>query len=486
VVVADAHVGDVHDGVGAVPALLPRGGLAAQRADRLVPGLARGDVDDLALGVAQRGESAAEHAAGVQAQGVVDPLGLEHGGVPVDDRGLAAVVAGPGQAHRQPVLVGLAVGVPVQGEGAHPAGGAAVVGLLEPGVGDHEPPLVEDEVADQPVAEVEDLLAELLALPAQLLQGLGEPVGGRDLGAPERADQLVLVVPGHAQGVAVADHAHGQPQHAGGVGAAVHEVADEDGGAALRVAGADGPPLPVPGERVAQGGEQLLQLLPAAVDVADDVEGAGELALVGPGALAFDDGGVDLLHALEDVDLAEPLLAQVLDALAQVAALAGDHVVAEVAVGAGPVAQAGHGLGHVQDDGGGQHVVGLGHGQEFGAGLALHVGGVHHGQQAAAQPDVHDGVQQGEGVRAGGLVVLVVADQAAAVVGGDDLGGLEVPGGEGGLARAGHADQHHESHGGHAEDPRGGVRSGLIGAHRVNTPIWVGEPVAGSWGPTGR
>ena len=56
----------------------------------------------------------------------------------------------------------------------------------------------------------------------------------------------------------------------------------------------------------------------------------------------------------------------------------------------------------------------------------LDVGGVDDGQQPAAQPGADDVVQDVEGVRRGGLVVLVVGDQPAAEVAGDDLGRLEV------------------------------------------------------------
>ncbi len=103
-------------------------------------------------------------------------------------------------------------------------------------------------------------LAELLGLALELGQRLGEPVRHLDLVLPaplpfgpaplapgQGAHQLLLVVAAHAQPVAVGDHAHDEPQHAGRVRPAVDEVADEDGtppvgvvrphGAALVVAG---------------------------------------------------------------------------------------------------------------------------------------------------------------------------------------------------------------------------------------------------------
>ena len=56
-------------------------------------------------------------------------------------------------------------------------------------------------------------------------------------------------------------------------------------------------------------GQQGAQLGGAAVDVADEVERAGELAAVVPGPLADDLGRGDLVDAAQDVDAAEALLA---------------------------------------------------------------------------------------------------------------------------------------------------------------------------------
>jgi hypothetical protein len=105
----------------------------------------------------------------------------------------------------------------------------------------------------------------------------------------------------------------------------------------------------------------------------------------------------------------------------------------------------------------------------------LHVGGVDHGEQPAPQPLAHDVVQQVEGVDGGGLVVLVVADDGPAVVGGDHLAGREVLAGEVRLAGPGHADQHDQAH----------LREFQYLGHRVKTPIWVGAPTSGSSSPTG-
>jgi hypothetical protein len=74
---------------------------------RLVVGAARSNGDQLALRPAQRREPTTEDAAGVDVDGVVQPLSLGNRGVPVDDRGLPAIVGRPLQANRESELVGL-------------------------------------------------------------------------------------------------------------------------------------------------------------------------------------------------------------------------------------------------------------------------------------------------------------------------------------------------------------------------------------------
>ncbi len=164
-----------------------------------------------------------------------------------------------------------------------------MVGLLEPGVGHHEPSVVEDEVADEPVHEGLRCRAELVGLALQLCQRLGQAVGHGDLGALERAHQLGLVVARDTQRRARRDHAHDEPEHTGCVRAPVDQVADEDGLPTLRVGGADGE-VAVVLQLPAELGEEGAQLGGAAVDVADDVERPVDVRPVVPRPLAGDRG----------------------------------------------------------------------------------------------------------------------------------------------------------------------------------------------------
>ena len=205
---------------------------AGHRGERLGRGVVDaggGDRDQRPFGIAQRGQPATEHAAGVQAQGVVQPLRGRHRGVAVHHDGAAPVLGRPRVADRQAVLVGLAGGLPVQAELADPARGAAVVALDQAGVRHHQAAAVQHVVADQAVDEPLAPGPELLGLGVQLLQRLVQAVAALDVLAAQRLEQLGLVVAGHAERGPGRDHAHDQAQHARRVRAPVDQVADEHG-----------------------------------------------------------------------------------------------------------------------------------------------------------------------------------------------------------------------------------------------------------------
>ena len=197
--------------------------------------------DEIHLGVAQGGEAAAERAAGVDVDGAVDPTRLRHGRVPVDDAGLPAVLRGPVVTDHHPELVRLAGGLAEEGEVPHPARRPALEPLLQARVGDHETPPVQDVVADEPVQKRGDLIPELRGLISEPLHRFGEAVLEPDVLAAQRADELRVVVAGHAEGGAGGGHAHDQAQHLGRLRAAVHEVPEEDRTPPLRRADLEPP-----------------------------------------------------------------------------------------------------------------------------------------------------------------------------------------------------------------------------------------------------
>ncbi len=179
-------------------------------------------------------------------------------------------------------------------------------------------------------------------------------------------------------------------------------------------------------------------------------------------------------RAAEDGDRVESLPPEAAQGAAQGAALPAHHLGGDVAVGAllvAPLAELGR---QVEDDGRGEEVELAGQGDQPGAVLGLHARRVDHGEPAAGEPFRGDVVKEVEGVAGDRQVVLVVGHEAAAVVGGDHLGGPEVPPREGRLAAPRRAGEHDQ----------GGLGKGDL--HRENTAICVGEPSPGSSSPTGR
>jgi len=237
-----------------------------KRLRRLVVGPPRRHADELALGPAQRRQPPAEDAARVDVDRVVDPLRLGDRRVAVDDGRGGAVLVGPGVAHGQAVLVGLAGRLAVQREVAHARRRAALVGLLHARVRDDEPAVVEHGMADEALEEVADLVAKLRLLPVELLERLPQPVRDLHVATLELAHKLCVVVAGQADRGAGGGHRHDEPQHARRVRPAIAVVADEDRPAAV------GRRHKLTVDGVAELAEQGDELVAAAVDVADDVE----------------------------------------------------------------------------------------------------------------------------------------------------------------------------------------------------------------------
>ncbi len=136
-------------------------GPGQQRAGRLVVRAVGGDPDQFPLRIAKCGQPAAEHAAGIDADRVVDPGGLGHRGMAVDHDRLAPVVLRPRVADRQPELVGLPGGLPVQRERPDRRRRTPLHLLAQAGVGDHQPAAIQHIVADQAVKERNHAGAEL-------------------------------------------------------------------------------------------------------------------------------------------------------------------------------------------------------------------------------------------------------------------------------------------------------------------------------------
>ncbi len=149
----------------------------------LAPDLVGGRLDQLSFRPAKGGQLAAKDAAGVDAEGVVDPLRLEHGGVAVDHGRFAAIVGGPVGADRQAERVDFTGGLAVEGELAHRAGATADHLGLETGMRDRQATAVEPEMAAQIVDERPDGFLEAAIGQLVLVDGLLQAVGDGHLAA---------------------------------------------------------------------------------------------------------------------------------------------------------------------------------------------------------------------------------------------------------------------------------------------------------------
>jgi hypothetical protein len=205
---------------------------------------------------------------------------------------------------------------------------------------------------------------------------------------------------------------------------------------------------------VAQLSEQFKQFVVAAVNIADNVERASVAPAVGPERRAGDGDGVHLFWRVQVIDVPETLALQAAHATVKLLDVVMDDPLAKLAVGAGLVALDADAFVDVEDEHHRQHIMLARGADERGAVLRLDAGGVHHDQSPQTQAQPGDIMQRLEGGCRHGLVVRVVADDAAKGIGAEYLRRLEVASREGALAGASRANQGDEAEIGNRADPR--------------------------------
>jgi hypothetical protein len=459
--------------------------LGQERLGWLVVGACRGNADELALRPAEGRELAAEDAPGVDAEGVVQPRGLGHRCMAVHDGGATPIVLRPWVPHGQAVLVGLSRRLAEKGKLADDARAAPLERLLEPRVRDDELAVIEHVVTHQAVDEFRDSSTKFGRLRLELCERLGQPVGDAHVFAAQLPHQLDVVVARDREPGALGGHRHDEPQDVGHLRTSVDQVADEDRLAPRRMGRREGV-LSVVVARddvVAELFQQGLELVEAAVDVADDVERTVLGPAVVPEGLTLEGRRFDVLERREYEHVTEALPLELAKGPSELLHLLAHDVGSEGAVRPVLVPLAADLLGQVEHDGDGERVKLPRQGDERLAGLGLHVCGIDHREQSAGEPLPGDEVEQVEGIARGRLVVVVVRHEAATRIRRHDLGRLEVFAGECGFAGAGRADEHDERELGDLErlghDP---VSSGFEASAKM--AIWVGAPVAGSSVPT--
>src|SRR5262249_26527152 len=158
------------------------------------------------------------------------------------------------------------------------------------------------------------------------------------------AHELDVVVSRDGERTPGGDHRHGATERVRDSRTAVDQVTEEDDASALRVRAGSTPAA----RRVAELVEQRVELLEAAVHVADHVERPVVVAAVVPEPLALDRRALDLLDRREHDHVPEALPLETAQRATEVARLAPYDVRTEVASRPVAVALVAHLLWHVE------------------------------------------------------------------------------------------------------------------------------------------
>ena len=361
-------------------------------------------------------------------------------------------------------------------------------------MGHHELAVVKHVVADQPVKEAGQPVAKEATRHArqafELGQRVGQPMRDLDVLAPQHLEQLHVVVAGDAEGRPEADHVAHQPHHIQVARAAVHQIAEEDGLAAL---GVDERPI-APGLIVVRpGATRHSQAARAAPRARRQQPCTSPMMSNGPcsSRRSFQRGTRSTVAAstcfrrVEDKNVAESLFPERPQRPPQLRLLVAHDVRAEVTCGPIAVPLVAEPLRQVEHDGYRQAVVLPGELDERLASLGLHVRGIDDREPPQRQPLGGDEPQHLESLNRDRLVVLVVADHGPAGVGREDLGRLEVPARERALARSAGANQDDEAEAGDL-DGHGLfslstlVRGSATAPSHTNVRPWASVQVGGS------
>ena len=211
--------------MGLLSTQLQRRSFGLERANGLIVDTRRRNGNEFLLRIAKCGELAAEHAAGINVDGAVQPFGFGNGSVAVNDRRLPTVVGGPVISDLKTKLIHFAGSLSEQCKVADFAGTAALHLFLHARMSNNETAAIENIVADQGIEKFRHLVAKFRRLFIELFQSFGDAVSQLHVAAAKFAQEFDVVVAGHAVGVALLDHVHDQPQHAGRVRSTVSKIA---------------------------------------------------------------------------------------------------------------------------------------------------------------------------------------------------------------------------------------------------------------------
>ena len=143
---------------------------------RLGVGFFRGDGNDFPLRPAQSRQLASEHAAGVDVDRAIKPVGFGDRRMAVNNMRRPAIFRGPVLAHGKSEFIGFTGCFPIEGKFAHAARSAADILLLHARMSDDELAIVQNVMADQAIDEAFDFAEKCFRLGVQFAQRFGQAV----------------------------------------------------------------------------------------------------------------------------------------------------------------------------------------------------------------------------------------------------------------------------------------------------------------------
>ena len=246
--------------------------------------------------------------------------------------------------------------------------------------------------------------------------------------------QLKVVIARDTECIAARHHLLHQPQDIHHSRTPIHQVAHKDCLAPARMLAVD----------VSQLREQFFEFVAAAVDVADHIERPRLALLVVEDRRAPDLDAVQLFR-IQNMNIAEAFALKPVNAAPQAVHLPFDDVRSKVAVGARGVSPDTNSFRNVQHQRHRNRIELPRDLHELLAVTCLYIRRIDHSQPHSPQPDRQQMLERLKRIGCATLVRLVVAHQAAKIVGRQDLSRLEKLSRKGRLARSRSANQQHQT-----------------------------------------
>ncbi len=222
-------------------------------------------------------------------------------------------------------------------------------------MGHDQTTIVQNVVTDKTVDEISDLFFKLGRLSVELLQRFGEAMSDLDVAAAQFAHQFRIVIARHGERGSRFRHAHDQLQNFRHLWPTIDEVAEKHCFAALRMMRVNR--AVSRSDRVAELRQKRMQLVVAAMNVANDVEWSMIVFAIVPERLALNHYLVDFGGRREFMNVTKAFAFQIANRPAQLVTLLPDHVRTEVAIRTLSISILANAIGQVEHERDGKHVI---------------------------------------------------------------------------------------------------------------------------------